>query len=117
MSLLAPHRIVAALALMAAGLALSAPPASAGPLGAYRAPETSASAVIRVHDRWYDDDDDYRHYKRRYYKRGYVRAPFTRVYTRGYRFTSVDAPFASVRVRPWGTWVRAPFVNIYVPRY
>lgn len=115
MALLAPRQMLSALALLTAGLSLSAVPADAGPLGAHRTPD-DGSAVIRVHD-WDDDDyDDY--YGRRYYKRGtYVRAPFTRVYTRGYRHTSVDAPFASVRVRRSGTWVRAPFVNIYVPRY
>jgi hypothetical protein len=116
MSLLAPRQIAFALALvMAAGLAFPGA-ADAGPLASARATATTSSAVVRVHDTWDGDRDYRRHYHRRYKSRSYVRAPFTRVETRGYRWTSVDAPFASVRVRRHGTWVRAPFVDLYVPR-
>ncbi len=45
-----------------------------------------------------------------------VDAPFTYVETRRYNRVAVDAPFASVRVGGRGTWVRAPFVNLWVPR-
>jgi len=112
MSLLAPRQIASALAfVMVAALALPST-ADAGPLASARATAVTDSAVLRVHDTWDGD----RPYRRRYKNRNYVRAPFTRVETRGYRWTSVDAPFASVRVRRHGTWVRAPFVDLYVPR-
>lgn len=56
------------------------------------------------------------YYKRRWrYRDGaYVRAPFTSVDTR--RDTFVAAPFARVYSGRYGTWVRAPFVNLWVPR-
>ena len=44
----------------------------------------------------------------------HVRAPFTSVDTNG--GTHVEAPFASVHDDRYGTWVRAPFVDIFVPR-
>jgi hypothetical protein len=126
MPMIAARCAMFAVALFLAGL-LSAPPAGAGPLAKTAASDGARSQVILVDgdwdDDWDDDDDGYRH--RRYYRgydRGYydgdvyVRAPFTRVKRRGWRSTSVDAPFTSVRVRPHGVWVRAPFVNIYVPR-
>ena len=44
-----------------------------------------------------------------------VDAPFTTVET-GYRHrVAVDAPFTSVRAGHRGVWVRAPFVDLYVP--
>jgi hypothetical protein len=57
--------------------------------------------------------------KRRWWRRDadgqeYVRAPFTSVET-GKR-TNVEAPFTSVQKDRAGTWVRAPFVNLFVPR-
>lgn len=46
-----------------------------------------------------------------------VEAPFTYVETRRrHRYVAVDAPFTSVRVHGRGVWVRAPFVDLYVPR-
>lgn len=50
-------------------------------------------------------------YKKR---RTYVRAPFTSVDTG--RDTWVAAPFARVYSGRRGTWVRAPFVDLWVPR-
>jgi hypothetical protein len=44
----------------------------------------------------------------------HVRAPFTDVDVDG--STDVEAPFTSVHVGRRGTWVRAPFVDIFVPR-
>jgi hypothetical protein len=115
MRLFAPHKIASALALLMVASLVTSKDAGAGPLASQR-PAGAASAVVQIHDAW--DDDRYyerRHY-RRYKGRSYVRAPFTRVETRGYRRTSVDAPFASVRVRRHGTYVRAPFVDLYIPR-
>jgi hypothetical protein len=116
---IASGRTALVTALVAAGLLAAALPAGAAPLGTARSIASAESHVVRIGSRDRDwEDRSYRSYKhRRYAKRGhYVRAPFTRVKTRGSRWTSVDAPFASVRVRPWGTWVRAPFVDLYVPR-
>jgi hypothetical protein len=91
-------------------------PAEAAPLASARTATANSSAVVQIRD-YRDDDYDYgRRYHRRYRERTYVRAPFTRVETRGYRATAVDAPFASVRVGRRGTWVRAPFVDLFVPR-
>jgi hypothetical protein len=117
MSVIASGFLAASLALSAAGLTAIAP-AAAGPLGAAPGATSRGDRVVLVGHRskgW--EGHGHRHRHRGYAYRGtYVRAPFTRVKTRGNRWTSVDAPFASVRVRPWGTWVRAPFVDIYVPR-
>ena len=59
---------------------------------------------------------DVGYYKRRwrYNSDTYARAPFTEVDTR--RGTRVGAPFARVYSGPNGTWVRAPFVNLWAPR-
>src|SRR5262245_27322576 len=56
------------------------------------------------------------YYKRRWrYRDGaYVRAPFAEVDT--YHDTWVAAPFAHVYSGRGGPWVRAPFVNLWVPR-
>lgn len=118
MALLTSRQTASTLALMLAGL-LIAPAAHAGPLAAAKA--DTKSAVVHVDHDWDDDDDDYysrRHY-RRYYRSGYYDRPY---YGYGYgyrRYRNVDvyAPFASVRVRPRGVYVRAPFVRLYVPRY
>jgi hypothetical protein len=107
-------KIASALALLGTALATMGH-AHAGPLATQR-PAGATGAVEQIHDAWDDDRYYERRYHRRYKGRSYVRAPFTRVETRGYRWTSVDAPFASVRVRRHGTWVHAPFVDLYVPR-
>ena len=103
----------AAVALLGA---LSLSQAQAGSLqGSVAKIPSTTGPVVLVDGDWDDDDWEYRRY-RRYYRGSYVRAPFTRVET-GYRGrVAVDAPFASVRTGPRGTWVRAPFVNIFVPR-
>jgi hypothetical protein len=44
----------------------------------------------------------------------HVRAPGTSVDVD--RQTHVEAPFTSVHVGRYGTWVRAPFVDLFVPR-
>ena len=58
------------------------------------------------------------YWKRRHYYRDYdgehVRAPFASVDTG--RGTHVEAPFATVHTDGSGTYVRAPFVNLWVPR-
>ena len=56
------------------------------------------------------------YYKRRWRTRDgtYVRAPFASVDSD--RDTFVAAPFARVYSGRYGTWVRAPFVNLWVPR-
>ncbi len=82
--------------------------------------------VIKVHDRWRDDDDDdddddVREYRRHRHSRDYYRdqddvveAPFTRV-EHGRRVV-VDAPFTHVTVGRRGRHIVAPFVNIWIPR-
>jgi hypothetical protein len=90
--------------------------AGAQPLAPGLSKETTGeSAVIRVHDR---GDRHYRRKHRRYrhHDRHVVDAPFTYVETDHGGRVEVDAPFTSVRVGRRGTWVRAPFVDIYVPR-
>ncbi len=86
--------------------------AGAGPVAPPATTSASSSMVLKVHDY----HDDWHPYRRRYARSTYVRAPFTRVETRGYRATAVDAPFVSVRVGRRGTWVRAPFVDLFSPR-
>ncbi len=105
-----------ATALMA-GVAAAALPAGAGatPIGAAAKNAKNVSApseVVKVHAR------KDRHHHRRYYERhDYERdvdAPFTHVETG--RHTFVDAPFAMVYVGRHGRYVRAPFVNLWIPR-
>jgi hypothetical protein len=89
-----------ALALAAAGLAsiVALPaPVFAGP-GAAAAPEAGS---VLVQEAGY--------YRRRW---RYRDGPY--VDTR--RETFVAAPFARVYSGRFGTWVRAPFVNLWVPR-
>jgi hypothetical protein len=107
--------VISAFAL-AAGLALGALPAAAGPGLTPTAKSVAAAqdhVVLASHAR-----RDRRWSKRRAHRRHVtvVDAPFAYVETRGHRRTAVDAPFTSVRVGRRGTWVRAPFVDIYVPR-
>jgi hypothetical protein len=45
-----------------------------------------------------------------------VRAPFTSVDTSKSKGTQVQAPFTSVETDDRGTYVRAPFVDLFVPR-
>jgi hypothetical protein len=55
-----------------------------------------------------------RHHYYRDYEGEHVRAPFASVDTG--RGTHVEAPFATVHTDGSGTYVRAPFVNLWVPR-
>jgi hypothetical protein len=98
----------------------------ASPAAAIDFAATAANGhVIKVHDRWRDDDDDeleYRRHRHGHQARHYdlyndddvVEAPFTRV-EHGRRVV-VDAPFAHVYVGRRGRHVVAPFVNIWIPR-
>jgi len=129
MAMLASRQTASTLALMLLALFI-VPAAQAAPLSTARAANTQ-SAVIQVDHDWDDDDyDDY--YSHRYYRRHYV-GPYYYGrryygygegygYDDGYRYygrrrVTVDTPFAAVRVRPRGVYVRAPFVRLWVPRY
>jgi hypothetical protein len=94
------------LCLAAAGFAfLAGLPASVSAAPGVTTKPTVATGLVEQAD-----------YKRRWrYRNGsYVRAPFTSVDTR--RDTFVRTPFARVYSGRYGTWVRAPFVNLWVPR-
>jgi hypothetical protein len=56
-------------------------------------------------EEYYDEDRDTQ-----------VRAPFTSVDTSKSEGTQVEAPFTSVESDDHGTRVRAPFVDLFVPR-
>jgi hypothetical protein len=98
-----------AAALAAVGFIGFAGQASAAPAPVVAAPQ-DAGLVQNV--------DYQRRWWRNYYKGKYgtdhVRAPFTSVDSG--RDTYVRAPFARVYDGRGGTWVRAPFVNLFVPR-
>lgn len=64
--------------------------------------ELIQSVDYKGRHRHYDRDDEH------------VRAPFTSVDTGG--ATHVEAPFATVHNDRYGTYVRAPFVNLWIPR-
>jgi len=93
-------------AFFAAAMFLPAP-ASAGPAGLAK-PAAETALVQEAgwrRGRWwrsngYDTD---------------VEAPTTSVRTND-AYMDVEAPLTSVRKGPRGTWIRAPFVNLYVPR-
>ena len=133
MAMLASRQTASTLALVLLGLFI-VPAAQAAPLSTARAPGDQ-SAVVQVDHDW-DDDDDYEdYYSRRYYVgrpyygRPYYGRPYYGYgygygygYDDGYRYygrrrVTVDTPFAAVRVRPRGVYVRAPFVRLWVPRY
>jgi hypothetical protein len=82
--------------------------ASAAPSAVVVQAEVHPELTQRVgsNDRWY---------RRHYRDHGvYVHAPFTDVDT--HHGTHVEVPFASVHTGRYGTWVRAPFVNLFVTR-
>jgi hypothetical protein len=56
-------------------------------------------------EEYYDEDRDTQ-----------VRAPFTSVDTSKDKGTQVQAPFTSVETDDRGTHIRAPFVDLFVPR-
>ncbi len=71
------------------------------------------SGVVKVHGDW-DDENGRWERRRRHHRERYVVAPFTDVETG--RRVVVDAPFAHVTVDRHGRFIRAPFVNLWVPR-
>jgi hypothetical protein len=99
-------------ALFGAIIAISAP-ASAGPAGISATSSYADASLVQnvgyYKRRWWRQWDD------SYNGESHVRAPTTSVDTNN-AYTDVDAPFAKVRKSPRGTWVRAPFVNLFVPR-
>lgn len=107
--------VAAFLACAAPALAVSAPsrPALAG---------ASNNGIIKVHSK---DKHHSKSAKRHAHRNGYkhhrrtrvVAAPFTYV-EKGYgrRGVLVDAPFAFVRTGRRGRYIRAPFVDIWIPR-
>ena len=88
--------------------------------GAYAAPISAIqqaaarqdSAVTKVHRRSYrHHHHSYRHHHRR---TRVVEAPFA--YVESGRRVLVEAPFTTVYVGRRGRYVRAPFVNLWIPR-
>lgn len=78
------------------------------------AAKASAAAVL-VHETWQDGERHVRHSKRHHRHRSHVvDAPFA--YVESGRRTYVDAPFAEVYVGRRGRHVRAPFVDLWIPR-
>lgn len=104
----------AVLAAAAATLAGQASPASALTASGLRGvPAATSAGLVKVHDRWSDDDEGDRHWRRHHRDDG-VEAPFTRVET-GHRVV-VDAPFAHIAVGRNGRHIVAPFVDLWLPR-
>ena len=114
-------RALAPALILTAAVALGLEPAAAGPWSGQRGQALgSGSAVVRISD---DDGGGGRHRHHRHAHHfdyddddGVVRAPFTYVDARSSGRVAVDAPFTSVRVGRHGVWVRAPFVDLFVPR-
>ena len=94
-------------AAVAAGVSF-APQGQAAPAAVQRAPAQS-QLVQRV-----DADAYYWRHHRRYARGTHVRAPGTAVDVEG--GTQVEAPFTMVHTDRHGTWVRAPFVDLFIPR-
>ena len=108
-------------AILSAAMLL--PFAATAPASAFSGPGLRAAvidtptAVVKVSDRWADDDEDRDHRWHRHHRHHYdevVDAPFTHVQS-GHRVI-VDAPFAHVAVGRYGRHVVAPFVDLWVPR-
>ena len=101
--------VALATALSASILGLSA--ASAASIGTLPRAQTGSDVVQPVGDspqqvdEYYDEDRD-----------THVRAPFTSVDTDNRERTRVEAPFTSVDKGEDGTHIRAPFVDLFVPR-
>lgn len=110
-------------AAVVAALLASAPPAAAVSAAARSAVAgPSNDGVIKVHSKSkHHSKSAKKHARRSTYKhhRGtrVVEAPFTYV-EKGYgrRGVLVDAPFAFVRTERRGRYVRAPFVDLWIPR-
>jgi hypothetical protein len=106
-------RAMAMVAALAAST-IAVLPAAAGPASAHVSKlKSHKSNVVHVHR---SSHDDARHSRRRYHRHHshVVDAPFTRVETG--RRVVVDAPFAHVTVNRHGRHIRAPFVNLWLPR-
>jgi hypothetical protein len=101
--------VALATALSASVLGLAA--ASAAPIGTLIQARSGGDLVQPVGgdqqytDESYDDERD-----------THVRAPFTSVDTDNEERTRVEAPFTSVDKGEDGTRIRAPFVDLFVPR-
>lgn len=108
------------LLLVVAGAASAATAQAATARPAVSPAHTPHPAVLKVHGQWGDEDGRWqrgRHHGRIHGRTGrqhYVEAPFTYVET-GDRVV-VDAPFAHVSVDRHGRHIRAPFVNLWLPR-
>ncbi|MCB1485550.1 MAG: hypothetical protein KDJ17_11735 [Hyphomicrobiaceae bacterium] len=101
------YRGFAAAAFAAATVVALPAPSNASTISAAANGVSAPSAVVKVHSRRYKHRHD-RDYER------HVDAPFTHVETG--RRVVVDAPFAFVHVDRHGRYVRAPFVNLWIPR-
>ena len=101
--------VALATALSASIVGLTA--ASAASFGTLLRAQAGSDLVQRVGDsgqntdEYYDEDRDTQ-----------VRAPFTSVDTDSKERTRVEAPFTSVDKDEDGTHIRAPFVDLFVPR-
>jgi hypothetical protein len=110
-----PHYAVIATAL--ATTVAAAAPASAFTASGLRAAPAVPTAIVKIHDRWNDDEDYDGHHRRRHHRHHHddvVDAPFTHVES-GHRVI-VDAPFAHVAVGRHGRHIVSPFVDLWVPR-
>jgi hypothetical protein len=113
------HFTVAAAAVLTAGALLSAP-ASALSIPAQHAAAGAHGAgqhISKVHTKRHHTHHQ-KYSAKRYRHHHVVEAPFTRVETgrRYRRGVIVDAPFAFVSVNRHGRTIRAPFVDLWIPR-
>lgn len=97
------------LALTSASLLVAGAGVSAAAPSKRHVAAKSDSAVVKVHRRHH-----HHHHHHRYGRGHVVDAPFTRVETG--RHVAVDAPFTTVYVGRRGRYVRAPFVELWLPR-
>lgn len=119
-------RMLTALAAAVALGALATTAATAGPLSAIiqaverHGPSAQAAPLHTVGYRRYHRYGGRYYARRRYYDDGYYYdrdydRPRVRHYGRGH--VDVDALYARVRRDRHGVHVRAPFVDLYIPRY
>ena len=96
--------LVTALSASIVGL----PAASAAKFGTLLRAQAGSDLVQPIGDsgQEYNDED----------RDSQVRAPFTSVDTNKSKGTQVQAPFTSVQTDDGGTRIRAPFVDLFVPR-
>lgn len=103
-------------AAVALAMAATASGASAGSFGKLGKAHHATSVDVVTYRADAADTHVYRRHHHHTRDGVLVEAPFTTVDTRYHRSVAVDAPFTSVRVHGGGVWVRAPFVNLWVPR-